>query len=121
LYGNLPDGYYSKAIKDVNQLKSLDATSVVLFSDDTQKGKEVLERIGINNENIFTPEHLSPAQELFLLSKFKKIVLSNSTFSWWAGYFAENYAHVIAPDPLYKNLDTNLSRSPNWDYGDAWG
>ena len=39
--------------------------------------------------------------QLFLMSKMKNLILSNSTFAWWGGYLNQNQGTIIAPNPWY--------------------
>ena len=119
-YGNLNEKYYSKALEFFVDKSSFQETQIQLFSDDLIKGKKMLAEMGCERVRTFETENLRPAQELLIMSKYSRIILSNSTFSWWAGYFAEDRATVIAPNPLMKRAASHLSRSPNWTYIDAW-
>jgi hypothetical protein len=119
-YGNLDEKYYTKALEFFVDKSTFQETQIQLFSDDPIKGKKMLSNIGCERVRTFETKNLSPAQELLIMSKYSRIILSNSTFSWWAGYFAEDRATVIAPNPLMKRAASDLSRSPNWTYIDAW-
>ncbi|CAN2170565.1 Glycosyl transferase, family 11 [Candidatus Nanopelagicaceae bacterium] len=119
-YGNLDRNYYSKALEYFANYDSFHDTQIQLFSDDVVKGKKLLTEMGCTRVDTFETENLKPAEELLIMSKYSKIIISNSTFSWWAGYFAEDRATVIAPNPLMKKAASDLSRSPNWTYIDAW-
>lgn len=119
-YGNLDEKYYTKALEFFVEKSSFHETQIQLFSDDPLKGKKMLSDLGCERVRTFEAQNLRPAQELIIMSKHSRIILSNSTFSWWAGYFAEDRATVIAPNPLMKRAASNLSRSPNWTYVDAW-
>ena len=119
-YGNLDEKYYTKALELLIDKGSFQETQIQLFSDDPIKGKKMLSDMGCERVRTFETENLRPAQELLIMSEHSRIILSNSTFSWWAGYFAEGRATVIAPNPLMKRSASDLSRSPNWTYVDAW-
>ena len=119
-YGNLDEKYYTKALELFVDKSSFQETQIQLFSDDPIQGKKMLSDMGCERVRTFETENLRPAQELLIMSEHSRIILSNSTFSWWAGYFAEDRATVIAPNPLMKRAASDLSRSPNWTYVDAW-
>jgi hypothetical protein len=38
---------------------------------------------------------------LFLMTLFRRFVISNSTFSWWGAYLARDVDFVIAPDKWF--------------------
>ena len=119
-YGNLDENYYSKALEFFVDKNSFQDTQIQLFSDDVIKGKKILADMGCERVRTFETDSLRPAEELIIMSKYSKIIISNSTFSWWAGYLAEDSATVIAPNPLMKRSASDLSRSPNWTYVNAW-
>lgn len=119
-YGNLDTKYYSKAIEILADNEPIQEIEIQLFSDDIDKSKKLLAQIGCVNVKTLETEDLKPEEELLIMSQYTRIIISNSTFSWWAGYLAENNATVIAPNPLMKNAASELSRSPNWTYIDGW-
>jgi len=61
----------------------------------------------LNEENIFTPtqyikyfstEGSSELQDLYTLSMCKRLIISNSTFSWWAAFLGKSRGNsVVAP------------------------
>jgi|694.fasta_scaffold13289_14 hypothetical protein len=56
--------------------------------------------------------------QLFLMSKMKHLILSNSTFAWWGAYLNQQNGIIIAPDPWFgsDNSDINI----NDLYCDNW-
>lgn len=51
--------------------------------------------------------------EFFLLSMAKNIIISNSTFGWWAAYlFDSDSKTVVAPIKWFKNLSSDLDHFP---------
>jgi hypothetical protein len=44
--------------------------------------------------------------QLFLMTKMKNLVLSNSTFAWWGAYLNTQHGNIVVPDPWY---------GPNYD------
>jgi hypothetical protein len=48
--------------------------------------------------------NFSGAEVLILMSRCQKLIMSNSSLSWWAGYIAQSFGHeVIAPDPWFRS------------------
>jgi len=119
-YGNLDKNYYSRALLALSCGQNFETLGIQLFSDDLGKGIELLKEIGITNVSTLESFKLPPEHEVFLMSNFSQLVLSNSTFSWWAGYLAPEASRVVAPNPLMRLAESNLSRSPNWIYVDGW-
>jgi hypothetical protein len=56
--------------------------------------------------------------QLFLMSKMKNLILSNSTFAWWGAYLNQNDGIIIVPDPWfgpnYSGKNTNDLYYPKW-------
>ncbi len=119
-YGNLDRNYYFRALSALTNREDFEKLEIQLFSDDPGKGVELLNEIGITSVSTLEDLELPPEQELLFMSYFSRLVLSNSTFSWWAGYFASETSRVVAPDPLMRVAESDLSRSPNWIYIDGW-
>ena len=67
---------------------------VYIFSDDIDWCKQVF-GIGVNYVEDTT------GTQLFLMSKMKHLILSNSTFAWWGGYLNQNEGIIVAPDPWF--------------------
>ena len=78
--------YYSKALE---QFPS--TMPIALFSDDPIAAVDLLPR----KPEWVSPVSSPPATDLFLMSSIPNLVLSNSTFSWWAGWLNTNKHRVI--------------------------
>ncbi len=58
-------------------------------------------------------------EELYLLSKFQSLILSNSTFSWWGGYLSfRNDRHIVCPMSwfLKKEMQDESTKLINSDW-----
>lgn len=79
----------------------------VIFSDDTQWCKEQFANCGYNVKII---ENEPPYHDIYLMSLFKNIIISNSSFSWWAAYLNKHPDKVIiAPQKWIKNKNVDDS------------
>jgi hypothetical protein len=79
-------------IDSINMLSN-DTESFIVFSDDINWCKE-----NLNFDNLIFIENEKDYIELYLMSKCKNNIISNSSFSWWGAWLNENVnKKVIAP------------------------
>jgi hypothetical protein len=75
---------------------------LVIATDDLAGSREIIKKL--RPDFLLDPEEVSPWQTLKILSSSKRLIMANSTFSWWAGYIAsEKDNEVIFPKPFYKS------------------
>lgn len=75
---------------------------VLVFSDDPDWCRDNLPG---------TVVHVQDWVDLLLISMTRKMLISNSSFAWWAAYISD--AEVTAPTPWFLNADMNV-------YADWW-
>ena len=64
---------------------------------------------------ISTPNDVSDAETLILMSLASRIVIANSTFSWWAARVNGSNKTVIAPEKWFRSLpDPEFLIPNNW-------
>lgn len=100
--------YYQNVINEYFQ-NNID--SIYVFSDDLEWCYDVFgDSVYYVNDNVGT--------QLFLMSKMKHLILSNSTFAWWGAYLNQNDGLIIAPDPWfgpdYSDKNTSDLYCKNW-------
>ena len=91
--------YFERAVEHFLTIDS--KLEVDVFSDDQEFAIEAQKR-GWN----FKLTQTSPLEDIFLMSHYNYIVISNSTFSWWATQFSRDMKRsqkVIAPYPWLKS------------------
>lgn len=96
LYG-LPLDYYYRAMDNLN--KKLGVETFYIFSDDIEEIKEVFR---CNHEVVFVDETVSGSVgvDLCMMAAFDHIIISNSTFGWWAAALGGARAGTVtAPTP----------------------
>ena len=84
---------------------------IYIFSDDLDWCKSVF-----GSDVIYVEDTIG--SQLFLMSKMKHLIMSNSTFAWWGAYLNQNNGIIVAPEPWFgpnnKNLNTDDLYHPSW-------
>jgi hypothetical protein len=107
-FGACDKDYYQAAIKKL--ISKSDIKQILVFSNDDGKFLKSL--------NFSIPFQCYPSQantrsiieEFFLLKQSKNLIISNSTYSWWAAFLNLNSIYVLAPNNWARNkkIDTNM-------------
>ena len=111
-YGLLSADYYERALL---KLPSSDKNAILVFSDDPDSAKRIL---GSSNffENMIFIKGVTSIDSMVIMSQSKNIIVSNSTFSYWAAMFSTNGTKVIAPDKWYLGMPDPVDLLPsNWN------
>ena len=75
---------------------------MIVFTDQQFLPREYIEVL--NPQHIITPKELSGEETFALMSSSKRLILANSTFSWWAGFLTmQNHGTVLIPSPWLKS------------------
>ena len=100
--------YYQEVINNYFQNN---IASIYIFSDDIEWCKTVF------GDSVYYVEDTVGVQ-LFLMTKIKHFIMSNSTFAWWGAYLNQNNGIIVAPDPWlgpsYDHENTNDIYYPTW-------
>jgi hypothetical protein len=100
--------YYQESI---NMYFQNNVDQIFIFSDDIEWCRSIF-----GNEVNYVQD--TPGVQLFLMSKMKHLILSNSTFAWWGAYLNNNDGIIVAPTPwfgpAYKDKDTKDIYCDNW-------
>ena len=113
-FGLLPKEYYLEAI---NRLDDDERKKPIwIFSDSPGIVASEVVNSDLNEaEIIISPPEVTANEILYLMSRGKRIVISNSTFSWWAAYFSQNQAKVFAPEFWFRNRTDPVDLiPPHW-------
>lgn len=100
-------------------LKRLECKEVVIVSDDPERAfKALTSQIEAKNVHFYCSEGTDELTDMATLSHSAGIVISNSSFSWWAGWLGSTLtgADVVAPAPWLakpSKLDLEII-CPTW-------
>ena len=94
-FGLLSPAYYRKTV--IGEEKD-----IIIFTDQPNLSQEYLN--ALNPRFVITPNELSGDETFALMSRSKRLILANSTFSWWVGFLAlQNSGTVSIPSPWIKS------------------
>jgi hypothetical protein len=112
--GELSQRYYAEAL---SRFRSSDSKlKIIVFTDNVDAASVKLSSIP-NIEITFASDYCNgPYEEFCLLTSLSAKILSNSTFSWWAGYLSNGRDVVISPLPMSLEQIGGLACSPNFTY-----
>lgn len=100
--------YYQEAI---NKYFTNNIDQIFIFTDDLDWCKHTF-----GNEVTYVQDDIGT--QLFLMTKMKHLIISNSTFAWWGAYLNQNNGIIISPDPWfgpnYKDKNTKDLYYPSW-------
>lgn len=103
VHGTCDEKYFVDALKYLKEQNILNETSkIFIFSDDI---KWCQENINMPYQSVFVQgDNICAELDMWLMSSCENNIISNSTFSWWAGWINNNSNKVvIAPKVWFKN------------------
>ncbi len=101
--GALTSGYFTKALHEIRRVPGLENREVWIFSDDISSARAELENRDLGPHKWITPPECSdPAETLLLMGMGAGVVISNSTYSWWAAKLGTTKI-VVAPSPWFMD------------------
>ena len=97
--GCLSKDYFSESISIIG----FKPEKIYLFSDNEKMAISELREVTSIPTQVVATEKLSSAETLLLMSQSSNLIISNSSFSWWAATFASELRDVtiIAPDKWF--------------------
>ncbi|MDV6236899.1 alpha-1,2-fucosyltransferase [Leptospira ellisii] len=108
IHGICSEEYFINALRVFEKAK--DIKTIHIFSDDPEFVPDFLRN---RRERIVKVSSfgLSDVQEFELMRNFPNLILSNSSYSWWAGFANENpVAKVVAPVPWFDAYPVESTR-----------
>ena len=97
----LPTAYY---IEGLRKLGAKSDSRIIVFSDSPQLAEDELVSLNTEFSFQFAPRAFDAANSLFALSKSTNLVMSNSTFSWWAAMTGNLSKRVCRPTGWNEHL-----------------
>lgn len=105
----LSSDYYQTCINKYFMNNNID--EIYIFSDDVDWCKNIF-----GNAVNYVIDDVGT--QLFLMTRMKHLILSNSTFAWWGAYLNQNDGMIIAPTPWfgknYSHYNTDDLYHPSW-------
>ena len=112
----LSQNYIRECISRIES--ELAISKVLVFTDSPDMASRFLPAIDGVSFCILPKSNLTSAETMLLLSEFKYLVLSNSSFSWWAGVLSRSSGNkVYAP---FCKSSTSASNFMPGLYLDSW-
>lgn len=105
----IAEEYFARSIRLLDSITEIE--NIVVFSDDVEGAKEMTVWNSFPRlEFLETPPESRPLESLLLMSLATNLIISNSTFSWWAARLSvSEKGVVIFPRPwgnsVYENRD----------------
>lgn len=93
--------YYLKAIESFG----CSSPSIYVFTDDIEYARSMFDGVDSIKIEGFISHHVSESvKDMYMLSRAKKLVTANSTFSFWGAYLNRNEsAEIVAPKYAFHN------------------
>jgi hypothetical protein len=86
--------------------------NVYVFSDEKLPFFQFSDQFSfVETTNMLTER---PIESLVLMSKFRNIVISNSTFSWWSAILGLGQKNVVCPFPWFRNMSQPIDLIPDF-------
>ena len=104
--------YYVNAVNHLRSSHSYD--QIVIYSDDIDQAySDFVEAFGLNEIPVVAKASSTEFEDLAGMSASRGIVISNSTFSWWAAWIGSHLhkCNVVGPRPWFPSptaADDNL-------------
>jgi len=103
--------YFTSAVRTLRAIWG--PLPVVIFSDSPEEGIFLSKEI--SDAEYFDDRGLSATEVLIEIARFRHLVGSNSSFSWWAAFLADHkYGDVIFPKPWILGHDADGLMFDGW-------
>jgi hypothetical protein len=118
--GLLNDSYYICAMDKIQPVNE----NILLFSNEPIVAAQRFKGISTSSF-ILVPTELSATETLQLMRCCKKIVIANSSLSWWGAFIGESNiaeGNIVCPSPWFEFSQTSEGLLPSgWVKVNPWG
>lgn len=104
------DSYYQKAIERIESI--VPSPIYYVFSNDMESANKVL--VGRMVVYVNWNKGSDSWADMALMSRFKNIIIPNSTFSWWAAWLGRRDKIVLCPRVFVNNDPSSDIYMPGW-------
>jgi glycosyltransferase involved in cell wall biosynthesis len=116
-FGIPDESYYLKAIEMIPNTKNF---FIDLFTNSPELVFEYYPNLPWERIEVRHSDEESSIDVLSRMTKYKYLVIGNSTFSWWAAYLSRFSDIVVYPAPWFKDLESpSMLCHPSWSPCDA--
>jgi hypothetical protein len=109
-FGILSEDYFKEAIAMLKLSSTV--KSVWLFSDEPSLVLAEYTNLKIDYSPLLE-FNLTDEESLFIMANASNLVISNSSFSWWAATLGNSNKSVIYPNPWYRTIPTPADLCPS--------
>lgn len=100
--------------------KISETNEIWLFTDSPNEVRDEFKNSGRKIRIIEPPSNSDPVESMILMSHSSRIIISNSTFSWWAAKFAQPGTSVYAPSKWFERRPDPTDLIPStWERVDS--
>jgi len=104
-FGVLSEEYYNSAIRFILENSSTKYARVLVFSDDIAVAKQLVCNLETSLPVQFAePPKNNPDESLMLMSQSDALIISNSSFSWWAAQLGNKSKFVVCPSKWFRDM-----------------
>ncbi len=114
--------YYQKAMGYLNQ--KLDNPIFYIFSNSEEDLNWIKEHYNLTGKVVYVNLKQPDYMELMTMANCKHFIISNSTFSWWAQYLAQDEGKIVVAPSVWYNGDAQDAADiyqSNWHLIDVNG
>ena len=108
---DLPDEYYLAAMRELDGDGPL-----FVCANHAERAEAFLRRHDVRRPVILST-FADPLLDFYLMSRARRLAISNSSFSWWAAYLGRDKARILAPH-RYFWFSAAARRRPDFDMRD---